>query len=277
VPPEDWIGIPVPAIVEAALFDAVNEQLAENRARQRQARRGARYLLQGLLVCQGCGHAFYGKPLSSWADSGKRYDYAYYRCIGMDAHRFGGQRICGNRPVRTDRLDAAVWADVRSLLMEPERIEREYQRRLDATSPSRESQTGQNRAAVIKGVQRAIARLIDAYEDGLLDRPEFEPRIHVARERLTRLQAEAQAQVEQETEAQHLRLAIGQLQEFTRKLKQGFQDADWRTQRELILALVKRIEISQEGVRVVYRVSPSPFPNSPERGFRQHCPGRVQG
>jgi site-specific DNA recombinase len=32
--------------------------------------------------------------------------------------------------IRVDRLDAAVWEDVRGLLLEPERIEAEYRRRL---------------------------------------------------------------------------------------------------------------------------------------------------
>jgi site-specific DNA recombinase len=55
VPPTDWIPIAVPAIVEPEVFAAVQEQLQENRRHARQSRRGARYLLQGLLQCQHCG------------------------------------------------------------------------------------------------------------------------------------------------------------------------------------------------------------------------------
>jgi len=271
VPPEDWIGIPVPSIIDEALFDAVAEQLAENRVRTRRSKRGVRHLLQGLLVCQVCGHGFYGKPLSLSAGKGKRRDYAYYRCIGMDAYRFGGQRICDNKQVRTDLLEAAVWEDVRSLLSEPERIEREYQRRLDNKSKSHRSQTSPSLATVIKRVQRAIARLIDAYKDGLLERAEFEPRIKSAKDRLARLQTEAKVQAEQETEEEQLRLVIGQLKEFASKVKEGLQGVDWMTRREIIRALVKRVEIDKENVRVVYKVSPSPFDNSPERGIMQHC------
>jgi NADPH:quinone reductase-like Zn-dependent oxidoreductase len=49
---------------------AVAEQLAENRQRQRQSKRGAKYLLQGLLVCGQCGYAYYGKLLSRSARKG---------------------------------------------------------------------------------------------------------------------------------------------------------------------------------------------------------------
>src|SRR5262247_4837697 len=54
VPPEDWITIPVPALVEPTVFAAVHEQLQENKRHARQSSRGARYLLQGLLQCQQC-------------------------------------------------------------------------------------------------------------------------------------------------------------------------------------------------------------------------------
>jgi site-specific DNA recombinase len=85
VPEEQGIPIPVPAIVSEDLFAAVAERLAENRKRRRQSQRGARYLLQGLIVCGRCNYAFYGKPVSLIAAKGKRRDYAYYRCVGSDA------------------------------------------------------------------------------------------------------------------------------------------------------------------------------------------------
>src|SRR3989454_1734959 len=120
----DRIAIAVPVIIDQDLFAVVQEQLAENRKRSRQQGRGARYLLQGLLVCQCCGYAFCGKAVSTSA-RGRRRDYAYYRCSGRDTLRFGGQRVCGNPQVRTDLLDVAVWDDVRELLENPDRIQHE--------------------------------------------------------------------------------------------------------------------------------------------------------
>jgi site-specific DNA recombinase len=63
-PPESWLHIPVPPLVDAALFATVQEQLQENRRHARQGLRGARYLLQGLACCAQCGYAFYGKAIS---------------------------------------------------------------------------------------------------------------------------------------------------------------------------------------------------------------------
>jgi len=88
---DDQITIPVPAIVSAELFEAVAERLAENRKHCRQRQRGPSYLLQGLLECGCCGYAFYGKGSTRFA-ANPAAPYPYYRCIGMDAFRFGGQR-----------------------------------------------------------------------------------------------------------------------------------------------------------------------------------------
>jgi site-specific DNA recombinase len=121
------IYIPVPALVSEELFETVQVQLEENRQRARQRQRGARYLLQGLVVCAQCQYAYYGKPVSLKSAKGKQRDYAYYRCIGIDAYRFGGERICDNLQVRTDMLDELVWNEVCALLAEPQRLEQEYQ------------------------------------------------------------------------------------------------------------------------------------------------------
>lgn len=102
--------------------------MAENRRRARQGQCGVRYLLQGLICCQQCGYAYYGKLISPSARKGHPRNYAYYRCTGCDAYRFGGERACQNRQVRTDLLETAMWEQVCLLLEDPQQLEQEYQR-----------------------------------------------------------------------------------------------------------------------------------------------------
>jgi site-specific DNA recombinase len=163
VPEEQWLYIPVPPLVSEALFETVQTQLEENRQRARQRKRGARYLLQGLLVCAQCQYAYYGKAISNKAAKGKKRDYAYYRCIGTDAYRFGGERICDNLQLRTDKLDEWVWHEVCALLEEPQRLQQEYQRRLD--KPGRENEDLTATQAQLSKVRQGIARLIDSYAE----------------------------------------------------------------------------------------------------------------
>jgi site-specific DNA recombinase len=55
VPADEWLTIAVPALGEADLFAAVQAQLQENQRHARHARRGARYVLQGLVQCHHGG------------------------------------------------------------------------------------------------------------------------------------------------------------------------------------------------------------------------------
>lgn len=271
-PKERWFYIPVPALVSDALFEAVQVQLEENRKRARQGQRGARYLLQGLLVCTGCQYAYYGKAISNKAAKGKTRDYAYYRCIGTDAHRFGGERICDNLQVRTDKLDEWVWQEVCALLEEPQRLQQEYQRRLEAPPlPHQDLVTAQ---AQLTKVRQGMARLIDSYAEGFIEKQEFEPRIQRLRQRLGVLEdQDRQIRLEVVRQAE-LRLVITRLEEFAVRVKDKLADADWLTQRDLIRTLVKRVEIGKEEVNIVFRVMPDPFDSSPDRGSLQHCWGR---
>ena len=267
------LPIPVPALVSAELFAQVAEQLAENRQRTRTRRRGARSLLQGLVVCGHCGYACAAIGRSP-APATSEPRYRYYRCSGRSQMTDDGQRVCQVRPVRAAELEAAVWQDVCALLAEPARVEQEYQRRLQ-DGPA--DGTGTESAALAKrlaGVQKTISRLIDGYSEGLLEKEEFEPRLRAARERRARLQAEAQTLADAAARQADLRLVIGKLQEFAEGITSGLHEADGAMRREVIRALVKQIQIGHDEVRIVYRVPPVPFVERPEGGVLQDCPRR---
>jgi len=267
-PVDEQIPIAVPAIVEPAIFDTVQEQLQENRQRQRERRRGARYLLQGLLVCGTCGHAYYGQSVRLKAARGKQRSYGYYRCIGNDADRFGGQRLCGNKSVRTDLLEPAVWQDVCSLLREPQRITREHERRM--AKPNRDNSLDSLKALTQK-VKRGMGRLIDAYQDGLIDRVEFEPRLRHAQDRLHNLNEQIDTLAAEQSRLQDFQLVVAQVETFAQMLEGSLDQTDWSTIREVIRTLVKQIEIGDEAVKVVYRIDSLPFVQAPEGGILQHC------
>ncbi|OWK35668.1 DNA invertase [Fimbriiglobus ruber] len=259
---DERVPIPVPAVVDEAVFAAVAEQLAANRKRRRESHRGATYLLQGLVVCGGCGYAFYGKPLSRSRKGTTRQD-AYDRCIGTDAYRFGGTRVCENKQRRADVLDKVVWDDVCALLADPDRVRREYEVRRSQTR-AKGTRASDRVGQLIAQVKRGIGRLIDAYEEGLLDKAEFEPRVREAKGRLTKLQGEAETAAKRESEDAEVAAAIGQLEGFADRVRSGLQSADWNARREILRALVKRVEVGTDAVKIVYKVDPRPFDQGPE-------------
>src|SRR3954467_7268498 len=269
VPEQEWLRMPVPALIERDLFTAVQEQLAENRRRNRQTRRGQRYLLQGLLVCGRCGYVYYGKAISLRAAKGKQRDYAYYRCCGSDAHRFGGQRLCANPQLRTDRADAAVWQEVQRLLQNPDMIAAEYERRLHrAQHPDPNRPDLVTAEAQIAKLRRGIDRLIDGYAEGLIEKAEFEQRITGLRQRIKTWEQQAASLQDEAALRRTLSLIIGRLEDFAKQVQQRMTAPDWSLQRDLIRLLVKRVEIDHDEINVVFRVAPPPalLPPGPKGG-----------
>ena len=265
-PVQEWIPVAVPPLISAELFEAAAEQLRENRQRHRARQPGAGHLLQGLVVCQSCGYACYGQSAKS---TGDRPRYGYYRCIGTDRRRGDGQRVCHLPTVPLRPLEETIWADVRALLDNPSRIQAEYKRRLKerpATSPQQEQLQARRQR-----VQRGLARLIDAYAEGLLEKTEFEPRVRSAKQRLSELDAEAKLLAERETLDQQLQTVIHRLDQFALHVQDRLETADTSLRRELIRALVKRVELGVEEVRIVYRIDLHPFDKGPGRGHLRHC------
>jgi site-specific DNA recombinase len=228
VAPEEWIMIPVPAIVAPELFEVVQEQLAENRQRARCGGGGERYLLQGLVVCRLCGYAYCGRRI--------------------------------RRKVRTDTLEAAVWREVERLLQDPDRLRAEYQRRLDQVQadcperPDLASVEGQ-----IAKLRRSLERLIDGYANEIITKDEFEPRIRGFRHRLQDLEDQRRHLADEVAMHRTLSLVIGQLGDFARRVRDRLAQADWHFRRDLIRLLVKRVEIDHNQVNIVFRVAPT-FP-----------------
>src|SRR5712691_385123 len=274
---EEWIEIAVPALVDPATFAAARAQLDENRRRKRESLRGPRWLLQGLTVCRCCGYAYYAKTSALSPSNRSKGTRHYYRCIGADAHRLNGATKCSNPTVRGDLLEQMVWDQVRQLLEDPSRVAHEYRRRIgqasDAAGPPEQVVRLDRQMTAL---DRGIARLIDGYAGGFIDKAEFEPRIAGLKQRRSQLQEQQRAAAEAADAERELSLVISRLKEFSDKISQGLDRLDWHGMRQIVHTVIRRIEIDHDSVEVIFRVPP-PM-RAPEGGQQplsrvsaQHC------
>jgi site-specific DNA recombinase len=266
--PEEQEPIPVPALVSEELFEAVSDRLEENRRRYRAQKQGTEFLLSGLLVCHCCNSAYCGRRQRRKTNDNE--PYVYYRCIGTDKYRHGGEAICDNKSVNGARLEETVWADVCSLLQDKDRLRCELERRLEPAA--QETFDCSQSQRLIGQLKRRVARLIDAYENELLDKQEFQSRIRRAKDRLAQ---ETEALDRREREAaskEELRLVVGQFEDFAEHIREGLDQVDFESKRKILRLLIHRIEIDKDEVRIVYKVQPRPFvPRPVRRGVLQDC------
>jgi site-specific DNA recombinase len=128
----------------------------------------------------------------------------------------------------------------------------EYRRRAHADRQPKHT-TLTTLAAQLGKLRQDLARLIDNYTEGLIDKPEFEPRLARLRQRIAHLEAQRQQLAEEAALHTDLRLIMGRLEDFAAQVQEGLAEADWHRKRELIRALVRRVELAHDQVKVVFR------------------------
>ena len=119
-PREEWIAIPVPAIIDRDTFDRVSQISHEN---WRLSPRGAApdaWLLRGLVQCGNC-HVSCNCATGYTRKSGTVY--RYYECRNHDLLRAGSpERLCPERNIRANELDQYVFEQVCQALLDPQQL-----------------------------------------------------------------------------------------------------------------------------------------------------------
>ena len=119
--------------------------------------------------------------------------------------------------------------------------------------------------------RQGLARLIDRDADGLLEKPECEPRMTRLRQRIAHVEAQGHEVAQEAALHTDLPLMIGRLEACATRVYAGLEGADGPSQRALIRTMVKRVEVARDHVNVIFRVEPRPGDPSPEKKRVQDC------
>src|SRR5580693_1443220 len=256
-PREEWIEIPVPALVSEDSFARAQELLQENKMRSRR-RTITPSIVQGLVSCQKCGYAF--SRTSTYTSARKIH---YYKCIGSEGWRKLGGPVCNNaRLVRQDLLDQIVWEEVIRLLEDPTLIQQELDRRLVAarsSDPTKQREQGLQRELIQVG--KGIERLLTAYQEGLLSIEQLRQRMPALRNREQMLRSELQAITDQINDrAAFLRLAET-LTAFLARLRSNAETLDVAERQRIVRLVVKEVLVGENDITIRHSI---PIPsNSP--------------
>ena len=268
-PREDWIEIPVPALIDEPVFARAQELLQENKVRARR-RTIAPSLVQGLVSCRRCGYA-----LSRASTRSSARLIHYYRCLGSDGWRHLGGPRCTSRPVRQDLLDATVWTEVMRLLEDPTVIQQELDRRLAvarAADPTKQRERTLERDLVRVG--KSLERMLTAYQEDLMSLEQLRERMPLLRQREQSLRTELQSIADQTRErAMYLRLAET-LSMFLGRLRTAADTLDTVERQRIVRLVVKEVLVDDDTIVIRHCI---PVPLGPSNGSppssRQPGPG----
>ena len=252
-PREEWLEIPVPAIVDQETFARVRQRLEGNK---RFAARNTKVpsLLQGLAACSACGYGYY--RTSARTTSRKIY---YYRCLGSDDYRYEGGRVCSNKPVRADYLDTVVWDHITGLLADPALIRAEITRRLDAarTADPATRQRKQLELALAKAAA-SVTAMIEAYSEQLITIDELRAKMPHLRSREANLRGQLDALDAQAADRDAYLTLAGDLEGFLAQLRGNAATATVEDRQRVLRLLVKDILIGPEKITIRHRIPTRP-------------------
>jgi site-specific DNA recombinase len=248
-PRKDWIPIPVPAIVTAQTFALAEERLQQNKIfASRHTKEPT--LLQGMLICQVCGYAYY--RTSTRTSARKLY---YYRCLGSDDWRYPKGHVCTNRPVRQDYLDDLVWREVMKLLEDPGLVRNEMERRIRELQESNPGKVRKEALAkAITRVQKGADRLLDAYQEGLLSLEQLRRRMPELKKRESALRTELQTVEANVVDRERCLRLVGNLKGFLSSLHQSAQTLDVKDRQRVLRLVVKEILVGPDTVTVKHSI-----------------------
>ncbi|HUA22777.1 MAG TPA: recombinase family protein [Steroidobacteraceae bacterium] len=268
-PREEWIEIPVPAMVSGTTFDLAQERLRENK--RLSPRRTVQWsIVQGLVSCSKCSYAM---SRSSGRSTARKIHY--YRCIGSDGWRHLNGPVCDNHPVRQDLLDHLVWSEILKLLEDPRLIQTEIERRLSAardSSPNKRREESLQRD--LTRARKSMERLVTAYQETLLSLEELRIRMPELRRREQTLNAELKSITDQTNDrATYLRLTET-LTTFMARLHSSAQTLDIAERQRIVRLLVKEVLVGDDTIIIRHSI---PIPAAPSGNDTPPTSGRPAG
>ena len=258
----EWISIPVPAIISAHVFQKAQEQLKENKKRSPRNNKKYEYLLSGLVHCQRCGYALYGKPASN-----SRYKRCYYRCMGQDGYRWPNGRVCESHPLRVEVLDELVWNQLQQLIQNPDIVLKEYSQRMNAKKNQRLSLETmiEKKKKELRAQDLQKQRLLDLYQNGLLSLTEIEARLASIRTKMGTIEQE-KTFLEKDKERQLRQLqVIEQFEAFKEKMNMNLTHLTFEQKKTLVRLLISEVRVDTKAEEILIRHT-LPLENSKPSG-----------
>ncbi len=232
----EWIGIPVPVIVEEDTFELAQELLLRNiKLSPRHTKEPS--LLQGLISCKECGYSFH-KVMSGEKSKG----YAYYTCS-----RGGGK--CSNKRINLKNLDEAIWKSLISILEDPDLIKDEISRRISEIRNEPLQLKQKQLEKKLMDFEKESNRLLDAFQAGHIEIDELGKRMIALKRGMNNTKREMVETSPGLSKEQLLEITEA-VECFSKHLKTTQTDLSIEEKRKIVRMMVREIQIGKEGIEV---------------------------
>ena len=268
-PREEWIAIRVPGIIDRDTFDRVKHITHENWRLNPRGVAPDAYLLRGLIQCGHCQVS-----CNCHTSNGRRGTRTrYYTCRNHDVLRARSEdRLCPERSIRADALDEYVFEQVRGALLDPQQLLAGERVVLAGAPDENELIAGQLKRLdnTIDAKQAERARLLDAYQAGLLDLDELTRRTSALTARHNQLVQERETLTARSAELTTQNRLRHRLAGFSDRIAASLDQLDFEGRRRLLRLVVETVRVSGWRVEIHLKIplanDPPPDADPPEHG-----------
>jgi site-specific DNA recombinase len=248
-PREEWIPIPVPALVDAMTYRDASEQLARNSALSFRNNTRNDYLLRCLLTCRTCGLAMCGVTTSG---ARGRRQHRYYMCHGKDTLARDRAHPCPQRRPRAEELEAAVWDHVKGLLDDPSTLAAQFEERArQADAPDADAHAaGQKWEAQLRRLDREEQRLLDAYQAEAIDLDELKRRREQINSRKHLLSLQRDQEQRLRSERQTAKEVWADLTAFCERVRSRLDEATLAERQRILQLLIDRVIVGEDTLEI---------------------------
>ena len=269
-PVKEWISTPVPAIVDDVLFYMAQERLQKADGRKKGGGGQEDYMLRGKLVEMRTGRGFVG----------------YRSQIGTKNYRRkqivkNGEIVEPSISIAAKQLEEWVWRHIKMAIDKPEdflRLHKEMSK--DPAGRDRLIDDLHRHEKTIAEANRRLGRIEEAYVAGEMDMAKYKARKLEEEQRRDAAFTQKHKAEERIIDLGKYEVGCKQLEEFSRKFKDGLEDLSYKQQQGLADMLVERVEIieneTERRARVVFRFDPSAISDAIPRGRSGSAPKQAK-
>ena len=181
-------------------------------------------------------------------------------CLGSDDYRYANGRVCQTRPIRQDYLDGIIWKQIIDLLGNPGLIRSEIQRRIQTIqtfNPTKQRKEVLGKE-IIK-VAKSIEKLLDAYQEDLLQLDELRSRMPDLRRREKTLKSEFTSIDSIYADQQAILKLTENIEDFLSSLRKTSDTMSVTERQKILRLLVKDILIDDETIRIRHSIPATKF------------------
>lgn len=234
-PREDWIGVPVPAIIDRQTWEKAQDLRIQNKRTAKRNNTKNVYMLRSLVICGLC------ESMASGYVSNKS---TYYSCRAKRGKNITAVPHDELIQVNHKTFDVKVWEGLKDLLSDPEKLNEQVAKRLhEKRETITQIQADPEIEKELIQLDNQEKRILDAYREEVINLEELKAQKEKIANRRKTLEASKIARPSPIEGTEPKKITMGMLGDLSARYQRVMKKTDFQTREKLAHLLVSVVSL----------------------------------